>query len=92
MRERFWIGACALAVAGAMGAAALAQTPGPGTANTAAPAGNPDHGRQISMTCAACHGPTGDSSNPAYPKLAGQDPAYLIAQMQAYRSGQRHPP
>lgn len=92
MRQGFWIGTCALALAGAIGAAALAQTPPPTTAAAAAPSGNPDHGRQISMTCAACHGPTGDTSNPAYPKLAGQDPAYLIAQMQAYRSGQRTSP
>lgn len=93
MRERFWIGLGALALASAIGAAALAQAlPAPGANGASAPAGNPDHGHQLSVTCTACHGPTGDSANPAYPKLAGQDPAYLVAQMQAYKSGARTSP
>ena len=40
-------------------------------------------------TCAACHGATGVSSNPQYPNLAGQKPAYLRRQLDAFRSGDR---
>ena len=30
--------------------------------------------------CFLCHGATGDSSSPLYPKLAGQNEAYLLKQ------------
>jgi cytochrome c553 len=39
--------------------------------------------------CRACHGPVGVSINPAIPNLAGQKPAYLEAQLQAFRSKDR---
>jgi cytochrome c553 len=39
--------------------------------------------------CRACHGPVGVSINPAFPNLAGQKPAYLEAQLQAFRSKDR---
>jgi len=56
----------------------------------AASAGDPAHGRQLVETsCAACHGARGNSPNGLYPKLAGQDPAYLVEQMWAFRSGVR---
>ena len=40
--------------------------------------------------CMGCHGPTG-SGNPTakYPSLAGQFPAYTIAQLNAFRDGTR---
>lgn len=40
-------------------------------------------------TCAACHGSDGNSTNAQYPTLAGQKPAYLIRQLDAFRSGAR---
>src|ERR1700744_5107588 len=39
--------------------------------------------------CRACHGPAGISVNPAIPNLAGQKPAYLEAQLKAFRSKDR---
>jgi cytochrome c553 len=39
--------------------------------------------------CRACHGPVGVSINPAIPNLAGQKPAYLEAQLKAFRSKDR---
>lgn len=40
--------------------------------------------------CAACHGPDGAGNPPMkIPQLAGQYAAYVIAQLQAYASGQR---
>jgi flagellar basal-body rod modification protein FlgD len=32
-------------------------------------------------TCAACHGPDGNSVNPDWPNLAGQHSQYLVAQL-----------
>ncbi|MSQ69316.1 MAG: cytochrome c4 [Gammaproteobacteria bacterium] len=40
-------------------------------------------------TCMACHGPDGNSVNPEWPSLAGQHVSYLVAQLQAYKSGAR---
>ena len=39
--------------------------------------------------CSACHGDAGASSLPEHPKLAGQDAAYLTAQMRDFKKGLR---
>ena len=39
--------------------------------------------------CMACHGPAGNSSAPAYPKLAGQHADYIVKQLQEFKSGKR---
>lgn len=40
--------------------------------------------------CAACHSPTGKGNAPAgFPAIGGQSGAYTIAQLTAYREGQR---
>ena len=40
--------------------------------------------------CMSCHGPAGDGNGPAgWPALAGQHPAYLVKQLQNYKSGAR---
>ncbi len=41
------------------------------------------------QVCATCHGVTGNSVSPFFPKLAGQQPDYLVAQIQNFRSHQR---
>ena len=33
---------------------------------------NVDKGKELSVSCAACHGDNGISVNPVWPKLAGQ--------------------
>ncbi len=41
-------------------------------------------------TCNACHGPTGNKAlMPDYPKIAGQNKAYIVKQMQDIKSGAR---
>lgn len=42
--------------------------------------------------CAACHGIDGNSSNPTFPKIAGQHKAYLIKSLKGYRDGNRSDP
>ncbi|MCS6786641.1 MAG: c-type cytochrome [Thiobacillaceae bacterium] len=46
------------------------------------------HTRVIATTCLSCHGPDGKSKS-AMPSLAGIDKAYFVAQMKAFKSGQR---
>ena len=52
--------------------------------------GDPQQGRTISEAkCASCHGADGNSADPKYPKLAGQDPAYLYWQLWAFKKDTR---
>lgn len=44
---------------------------------------------QVMGKCFLCHGATGDSSSPLYPKLAGQNEAYLLKQLRNFKSGLR---
>jgi cytochrome c553 len=45
---------------------------------------------EIAQTlCIACHGPDGNSPDPANPKIAGLDPAYIARQLQLFASGTR---
>jgi cytochrome c553 len=39
--------------------------------------------------CAACHGPAGAGLPVQYPRLAGQYPEYIEAQLKAFRAGER---
>lgn len=55
-------------------------------------AGDAAAGKIKSATCAACHGPNGISPNDMWPNLAGQKAGYLVAQMKAFRDGQRANP
>lgn len=52
-------------------------------------AGDPAAGERRSAVCAACHGKNGIAMIPGYPNLAGQNEAYLVSAMQAYRNKQR---
>jgi len=44
---------------------------------------------KYAAVCAACHGADGNSGTPANPKLAQQHPAYLVKQLQEFKSGKR---
>ena len=44
-------------------------------------------GKELSVSCAACHGDNGISLNPTWPKLAGQNPKYLAAQLYEFKKG-----
>ena len=39
--------------------------------------------------CAACHGPDGNSTQPAMPSLAGQPAQFIATQLFRYREGNR---
>jgi cytochrome c553 len=42
--------------------------------------------------CGTCHGTTGNSQQPKYPRLAGQNANYLAAQLKAFRAQTRGDP
>ena len=52
-------------------------------------AGDAAAGKGKSVTCSACHGANGVATIPNYPNLAGQKEAYIVAQLQAFKSGER---
>lgn len=58
-------------------------------ASSSATAGDAAAGKAKAAVCAACHGTNGISMIPSYPNLAGQKEQYLVAQMKAFRDGQR---
>lgn len=56
--------------------------------------GNPNvSGRTLALqVCSSCHGVDGNSTSPAFPRLAGQQQAYLIAQLKFFRDHNRSDP
>ncbi|MGH9697536.1 MAG: c-type cytochrome [Bryobacteraceae bacterium] len=52
-------------------------------------AGDVKTGRAKALMCQACHGLDGLSKTPDAPNIAGQIEPYLVAQLQAYKSGAR---
>ncbi|MGK9165138.1 c-type cytochrome [Inquilinus limosus] len=60
------------------------------SAAATAPAQDIAKGQQIYTACASCHGGDGRATTmPQYPKIGGQNQAYLINALKAYRDGRR---
>jgi len=57
-----------------------------------AQAGDAAAGKEKAKVCAACHGETGISPAPDFPKLAGQYDTYLVRALNDYKSGARKNP
>lgn len=57
--------------------------------NTPSIAGDAAKGAELSSTCAACHGKDGNSGNPMWPKLAGQNAKYLEKQIKDFQAGSK---
>jgi cytochrome c553 len=75
---------------------AAAPAPAPAAPAQAAPAAakaDPVLGEaKYTAVCASCHGADGNSGTPANPKLAQQHPAYIVKQLQEFKSGKRPSP
>lgn len=52
-------------------------------------AGSAEAGQGKAIVCGACHGVDGNSLNPEWPSLAGQNETYLVRTLQAFKSGER---
>jgi cytochrome c553 len=48
--------------------------------------------REKAQACFACHGPNGNSENPAFPILAGQSWRYVYIQLKDFKEGRRSDP
>jgi len=58
-------------------------------ANNTVFAADASAGKTKAATCIACHGVDGNSFNPEWPSLAGQDAGYLAKQIRNFKSGER---
>lgn len=63
------------------------QTPAPDAGK--ADAKKVAQGKELASGCAGCHGENGNSQDKAIPSLAGQNSAYLMAAIKAYKDKQR---
>jgi cytochrome c553 len=77
--------------ASASAAAAVAPAPTT-TAEVPFTRGKVADGATKAAVCAACHGPNGNSVNPEWPRLAGQNAVYVAEQLRLFRSGVRNNP
>jgi cytochrome c553 len=59
---------------------------------TVSAAGDATAGANKAASCGACHGADGNSVNPSWPSLAGQNEAYLIGTLKAFQDGSRSDP
>jgi cytochrome c553 len=55
-------------------------------------AGSAQDGATKAAVCTACHGPNGNSTNPEWPKLAGQNAVYIAEQLHLFKTGVRNNP
>lgn len=55
--------------------------------NVSVAAGDAKAGKAKVASCAACHGVKGNSTNPAWPKLAGQHADYISKQLADFKAG-----
>jgi len=49
-------------------------------------------GKQKVASCVSCHGEHGNSTMAMFPKLAQQNPGYIVNQLKAFKSGERKDP
>jgi cytochrome c553 len=64
-----------------------------GLAQTTRAAGDPDAGKVIAdQKCKSCHNADGNSTDPQYPRLAGQYADYIVKALSDYKSGARKNP
>jgi len=75
-------------IAAAEGTAA----PAPTAAGGGAVVGSAEAGAGKSAVCTACHGVNGNSVNPEWPNLAGQNAAYIREQLASFKSKTRNNP
>ena len=73
-------------------AAATPTPPAPAAAEVALKPGDAAAGQAKAAACGACHGMDGNSSDPQYPKLAGQNAQYIVRQLENFKSGKRQNP
>jgi cytochrome c553 len=69
-----------------------AQTPAPASNTLPFTNGKVQEGATKAAVCSSCHGPNGNSTNPQWPRLAGQSAIYIAEQLKMFRTGARNNP
>jgi cytochrome c553 len=54
--------------------------------------GSEQAGATKAAVCFSCHGPNGNSTNPVWPRLAGQNAVYIAEQLHLFKAGVRKNP
>ncbi len=54
--------------------------------------GDPEAGKAKAEVCKACHGETGTSASPDFPKIGGQHADYIATVLRHYKLGKRKNP
>jgi cytochrome c553 len=80
-----------LCVALSVGPAAMAEEAA-ATAPAGSASGSAETGATKAAVCTACHGVNGNSTNPEWPNLAGQNAAYVREQLMAIKTKLRNNP
>ena len=57
-----------------------------------AASGNAEAGKAKAEPCKACHGDTGASASPEFPRIGGQHADYLVVALRHYKLGKRKNP
>ncbi|MGA8278035.1 MAG: c-type cytochrome, partial [Rhodanobacteraceae bacterium] len=63
--------------------------PAAGPSGSGVVLGDATAGAAKATACGACHGIDGNPTDPQYPKLAGQNEAYIARQLELFKSGKR---
>lgn len=76
------------------GATSAVSAQQPSASASRAPSAKSDHallhGNELAAAnCTACHGADGNSTDPQFPNIAGQDASYIRQQLHAFKSGAR---
>lgn len=87
IESRFSFGLTGAIACFALGLAQMAAA-----AEPAAVTGSAEAGTAKAAVCTACHGPNGNSTNPEWPNLAGQNAAYIREQLAMFKAKQRNNP
>jgi cytochrome c553 len=87
IESRFSLGFASALACVALGLANVAAAD-----ETAAVKGSAEAGATKAAVCTACHGPSGNSVNPEWPSLAGQNAAYTREQLAMFKAKKRNNP
>lgn len=70
----------------------LAQTAPAPESHTPFADGKVQAGTAKTAVCSSCHGPNGNSTNPEWPRLAGQSAVYVAEQLKLFKTSVRNNP
>lgn len=91
IESRFSFGLASIVAGVALSFATPSLAEGTAT-DSAAVQGSAEAGAAKAAVCAACHGPNGNSVNPEWPSLAGQNAVYLREQLALFKAKKRNNP